>query len=168
MADEKTEELAAYLTGLVEAATGLRFDPLPDITEANPGALFAAMLATRARLDRLEGILGRLTGMRGQAHRAKSAAEALFQEAWDEKCVASQTSRVEYTAAKERYADIGVATIAPAREARRRTHAASLVDDAYETVRLYHRGLDGVRMDIHRVYGALVVERSIDRQGTAG
>lgn len=167
MADEKTEELAAYLTGLVEAATGLRFDPLPDITGSDPAALFAAMVKVRGRLDRLEELLGRLTGMRGQARRAAAAAEALFQEAWDEKCVASQTSRVEYTAAKERYADIGVTTIVPAREARRRTHAASLVDDAYETVRLYHRGLDGVRMDIHRAFGALAVERSIDRQGTA-
>jgi hypothetical protein len=164
--DVAEDTLKTTLDGWCAEVTALRFGITLPATESGPGEVLSTLVAVRANLDRVEGLLARVHHLKARAERAVAAAEAIHQDAWDQASATTGKSRgTDYSGARERYADNNLATLAQKRTVRRSVESLSMVEEAYEVIRMHHRGIDGVRMDIHRIVSALSIEYSIDRQG---
>lgn len=138
----------------VKQALELRYSrTLPAVEEGLQGSLHA-LLDCRQALDRVEELLSKAQRLRAELSRQENAARTLYDDAWDQRSRETAKTAREYVSAKERHADISLDVMALAISARQKATLLSHVDEAESVIRLTHRGLDGLRMDIHRMMGA--------------
>lgn len=145
----------------VEEALAIRAQSGSCVVPSDPVSGLDALVQVRASLDRLEEILSRATRARGRVLRATTHAKALADDRWDE--IAKNTRHQEFTATREKYADINLETLEERRTARAAEHLLSAVNEAYEIIRLAHRGLEGVRQDYLAMLRTLSFESHLER-----
>lgn len=132
---------------------------------AGPEELHGALVQARSRLDRLEELLYQAVTLKDSVTSLAFRAEQAAEDAWDDLAKKNRGRGGEYEGAQERYAVWRVQTRALRAPARVYREAADLASSAEHRVRIMHRGMDGVRLDLHRRMGNVPVERSLDRLG---
>jgi hypothetical protein len=172
--DVPLSDLEATLVGWAAEALDLRFGVVagraaPDLPppQSGPSDVLEQLRAVRARLDGVERLLGSATRARGRAQRAATEAKALAEHAWDETANRARSGGArrggEYEGARERYADWNLATIPQQRAARAAERLAGVATESLDVVRLTHRGLEGLRNDLHLMLRAMNVESALER-----
>lgn len=159
-------DLGVFLDSTVTEAIGLRAGA--DLAGTlDPADLAAALRDVRGRQDRVEELLRTTLRLRARAQRGAQLAQHALDDAFDQAIhtnrAASVTPGGEYSSARERTAEANLATI-DLRGTARGTHTlAHRCDETVDVLRLTHRGLDGVRQDIHALLRAAAFESHLER-----
>lgn len=144
----------------------LRAFMLPGTT-ATPGAWFEALVACRAKLDRLETLLRNAADLHARLQILARQSIAQAKHSWDELSVAEQQrgarSGNDYETGREREARVNLRNLKAERVSRQHQAAQDIARDAELQLRTMYRGLDGVRMDIHRALGYFPLEHQLER-----
>lgn len=149
----KTE---AWIREAVELRRTIR---LPSY-ELGTAEAIESLSCVRQALDRVEALMVTATRLRAEVARRSETATAIAQDAWDE---AAKNSRIgEYSSARERAADANLRTLGQLRDQRQRAEQLSIAKEAVDILYIIHRGIDGIRMDLHRVLGSMTVQRSLE------
>ena len=171
MSEKPKDELEKWLDSQVQEAMRLRSLETEEATSLAPGgtpdprAVINALVAVRARLDRLETIQAALMRAKGRTARAAKAARYTADD-WNEASVNArkpQARRSEYTGAKEHYADNSLASFTEQRAARQAERLADYAAECLDVVRLVHRGLDSYRSDLNTIARTLSFESHLER-----
>ena len=156
------EELVATVREWITEAVALRAGAyLPDTPVVGPQQLREALLDVRARLDRVDELFVSCTQLRAASQRQTTALRANAEDQWDQ--VAKRLPAVEYQSGRERAAQINLHTVAVVRLVRQADEALSHVSEGYDVLRTISRGLDGLRMDLHRMLTAMTFESGLER-----
>lgn len=170
--DPWTDGAEAKLREAVDVARKLRdVGALPPI-EHGPVAVLSMLQLVRVRLDEVETVLSQVSSFRTGARALLREAEASVDDKWAEsvgQAPASAPNRASFsgfeTAPRERYAKADVAVLGERRAARKRGRVLDAASDALDQIRLAHRGLDGIRMDLHLLLRAQGIEGRYERSG---
>ncbi len=164
-------QLVAQAAGWAgEAASLATGAPTVDqLHTATPVSHLIQVLADiRRRMDRLDQLLANVSVVRGQVRRQSVAAKNEADDAWDEAAIRRRQQPVqrgdEFYSAREREAEANLATVGERRTARLAADTVSQIEEHYDTVRLFHRGLDRDRQDVHAMIRALSFESHLERQ----
>lgn len=161
---EQYDALLVRGSRLLTEAMQMRGFEFPD-SQAGPHDVHDALVTARGQLDRLEAILLAAMSLRDNAVLHARRLEQAADDAWDDEADRGRRAGQshDFEGAQERYATWRLKT----REQRAAARAArEAADDAVaveKRVQVMYRGLDGVRLDLHRRLGAFPVERSIER-----
>lgn len=141
---------------------------LPSL-ESGPGVVWEHLVAIRTRLDRIEELLSRTIRVRTKVRAQAKTAAAEVEDAWAAQ-VGRSPSRKQASfggpgdqAPRERYADADLAVLEQRRAQRQVQGLADQVEDAVEVIRMTHRGLDSMRMDLHTMMRSFSVGSSLER-----
>jgi hypothetical protein len=151
------------LADIVREATRLR----TEVSESVPGAgadpegLHDFLRLCRAKVDRLEAILGELTLHRGRLEKAVYQHKGSIEDA--EVAALPKMKPGDYTSAKERTVEFTLHSLDERREARK---AETLLIDArtaHEYVRLLYWGVDNTRKETETRLRAITLVTSLER-----
>ena len=161
-------EVGAALEALIVEALELRFAGKLPVAPAAPTTVLDALIDTRARLDRIEELLGRCLRLRAVAAQTHAMAVATADDAWDVVIHRLRTAPVsaganEYSTKGERHAEANLATLDLRHAVRTAAERLHHCDKAVDVIRLAHRGLDGVRSDLHTWLRSAAFESHLDR-----
>lgn len=158
-------DLDALLTDYRRETTTLRMGVQLPGPHAAPETILDCLLDVRKRLDRVEALLGYTMQLRAEAHRTHTAVRIVADDAWDEAAVRlrSMGVRDEFSSAKERTAATNLEVISERRVERKAAEAARSCDEAVDYIRLRHRGLADVRMDLLSAIRSQQFETTLDR-----
>lgn len=159
-------DLGVFLDNTVTEAIGLRVGA--DLAGTlDPADLAATLRDVRARQDRVEELLRTTLRLRARAHRRAQLAQHGLDDAFDQALHNHRAAPVarggEFTSAHERDAEANLATIDLRFAARTANTLAHRCDETVDVLRLTHRGLDGVRQDIHALLRAAAFESHLER-----
>ncbi len=165
MADPKTD-IGPFLDDAVTEAIKLRADAGLAGT-LDPVELSATLRDVRGRQDRIEELLRNTMRLRARIQRAAQLKQHALDDATDtalhERRGAAVTPGGEFSSARERTAEANLVTIDLRFAARDAQQLAHRCDEAVEVLRLTHRGLDGVRQDVHALLRATAFESHLER-----
>lgn len=158
-------ELSPALAQLVAEAAQLRLAATLPGAHASGDELLGSLLDVRAKLDRMEELLGNVLRVRAHALARHTVARIRADDAWDEAAVKQRSAAVrdEYSSAKERAAATNLEVLDLRRTERAADADARACDEAVEQIRLRYRGLADVRQDIHTIVRARQFESTLDR-----
>jgi hypothetical protein len=158
-------DLPSALSRLVDDAIGLRMGAQLPRIDAAPRELSESLLAIRASLDRMESLLATALQLRGLAARQHTVADISVSDAWDQVAVRQRQSaaRDEYSSAKERAAATNLEVLDLRRVERDAHRRLDLCDEAVDSIRLRHRGLQDVRADCLALIRLMQFESSLER-----
>lgn len=155
------------LSDQVREALDARFSVKLPPAGSSPQQLYETLVLARASLDRVEEILQQFVLVRARTQRAYDIARAAVEDAWDEAAVKGLSpqgrAQADFIGPRERYANYNLATLDLRRTERQAKQEYDVVSEAYEVVRVAHRGLDGLRQDLHVLVRSQQVERALDR-----
>lgn len=159
-------DVAEAVENMITEARQLRAPSgLPGL-ESGPAVVWEHLVAARTRLDRIEELLSRTLRLRTKVRSQARASAAEVDEAWAQQ-VGRGPSRKQASfgdqAPRERYADADLAVLDQRRAQRQAQELADQVEDAVEIIRMTHRGLDSMRMDLHTMMRAFSVGSSLER-----
>lgn len=158
----ETADLKALVRSWVEEAVVLRAGAhLPDAATPGPVELRGALVDCRGRLDRIDELLVASTKLRAAAHRQATSARAAADDQWDQ--AAQRVPAVEFASARERAAQVNLFVVSFQRAARQAEEALSVATEGYDVLRTIQRGIDGLRMDLHRMLTAITFESGLER-----
>jgi hypothetical protein len=165
MVGEVDADLPSALSRLVDDALRLRMGAQLPRLDASPRELSESLLAIRAGLDRMESLLSAALQLRSLAARQHTVLNIQVGDAWDEVAVRQRQSaaRDEYSSAKERAAVTNLEVLDLRRVERDAHRRLDLCDEAVESIRLRHRGLQDVRADCLALIRMLQFEYSMER-----
>lgn len=168
-AASEAEPLAPILAlcgDLLVRATGFRNFASPPV-EASPHVVHRALVDARSRLDQLEPVLGQAMDLKQATVMRAVELEQAADDAWDEVAdkARKQGLRDQFEGAQERYATWRLKTREPRLEARHARQEADVATACEAKVRMFYRGLDNARQDLHKRISALAFENSLDRLG---
>lgn len=133
----------------------------------DPGEMSATLRDVRGRQDRVEELLRNAVRLRSRVQRAAQLTQHCLDDATDQALHNNRSASVsqlgEYSSARERTAEANLATIDLRVNARDAHQLAHRCDETVEVLRLTHRGLDGVRQDIHALLRASAFESHLER-----
>jgi len=134
--------------------------PGPD---ADPPAVYKALLEVRGNLDRAEEILSQAMSLRSGAEiRAREMTERADDEL-DTRINARAARAREYEAARERFAAARLDVLGKLQEARSAQKQADLAVSVESRIRLAYRGLESLRSDLQTALRHVSWESSLDR-----
>lgn len=152
---------------LIREALTQRFGVKVPAATAAPLEVREALYEARARLDRVEELLGKAVLLAATAREFAGLATATLDDAWDEKIVQLKNSPVrqgsEYPTARERHAEANLAVLDLRRKSRAADEVVAQCEKAVTVIRLAHRGLEGVRQDFRTWLDAFKFESHLDR-----
>jgi len=132
-----------------------------------PAYLAVDLREVRGRQDRIEELLRNAVRLRARVQRAAQLTQHRLDDATDQALHTNRTASVtplgEYSSARERTAEANLATIDLRVAARDAHQLAHRCDETVDVLRLTHRGLDGVRQDIHALLRASAFESHLER-----
>lgn len=175
-----TAELAAYdipfteveqqVLSWVKEALDLRHGPAGDpkgpirgAPQETPAEVTDLLLRVRARSDRVDELLSKVTLARGRARRAKEEAAFTADRVLMEATQSRAARRVEFSSGKEREAEAKLDAFEERRIAHQGDRLVSVTNDAYEVINQCHWQLDGIRKDLRAQLHALQFESSLER-----
>lgn len=162
-----SDDVRAVLAGYITEALDLRFSGESLKPGASPAEVLDNLYGVRLRLDRIEELHARALRVKARAQRAATLATATADDAFDRAAQTRRTAPVirgdEFSSARERTAEANLATLDERIAARQATDLAHHTDEAVDVIRLVHRGLDGVRHDLHTVLRAMTLETNLER-----
>jgi hypothetical protein len=162
MSTEQQEQIRTTVKQWVAEAIALRAGAhLPDTAVVSPQQLRDALVDCRGRLDRVDELLVSATRLKATEQRDAVRCRAYYETQWDQ--AAQRVPAVEYASARERLAQVNLFVVADARAARVADEAVSYATEGYDVLRTIQRGLDGLRMDIHRMLTAITFESGLER-----
>lgn len=144
----------------------LRFGVVLPGSDAMPSEVLSTLQIVRGNLDRIETILGEVASLKAATARQRGVAAATYDEVWAQNLSKQRNRpdmRGEFVGPRERYAQADLASFDARRTLNSAEHLYSVTDEAYDFIRLAHRGLDGVRQDLHQVLRAVSFESRMDR-----
>lgn len=161
-AEELNATMFDYFTEAKQLRDGL--PAMPD-THAAPYEVHDYLLDVRRRLDRVEHLLGAAARVRSAARGFATRAGYEADDEWDAAIVKINNRPVvrEFSSARERAAEANLATLDARRRARESAAYLAIADDAVESLRLIHRGLDGVRHDTLTILRLVQFESHLER-----
>lgn len=161
------QQVLAWMKEALELRHGTAGDPKGSLKGAQhetPAEITDLLLRVRARSDRVDELLSRVTIARGRARRAREeaqfAADRRLMEATQER--AGKLGR-EYETGKEREADAKLEAFEERRIAHQGERLVSVTNDAYDVVNQCHWQLDAIRKDLRAQLHALQFESSLER-----
>lgn len=159
-------DVTVFLDQAVTEAVKLRADTDLGGT-LDPADLAHTLRDIRGRQDRVEELLRQVTRIRGRAVLAAQLAQHKLDDGVDQALHTNRTASVsrlgEYSSAHERDAEANLATIDLRFAARAAHQLARRCDETVDVLRLTHRGLDGIRQDIHALLRASAFESHLER-----
>lgn len=161
--DELTPILS-ICASLLTSAIALRNFRAPGI-DGTPHQVHSALIDARARLDQLETVLAQAMDLKQESVMEAVQREQIAQDAWDETADKARKLgyRDQYEGAQEKYATWRLQTREQWKAARYARQVADVATACEAKVRMYHRGLDNSRQDLHKRLSALAFEHSLDR-----
>ncbi len=163
-------DLETQVVSWVKEALDLRHgtggDPqglLKGAPEETTGEIMELLLRVRARADRVDELLSRVTLARGRAKRAREEAAFAADRALMEATQQRASRRAEFSTGKEREADAKLDAFEERRIAHQGDRLVSVTNDAYEVVNQVHWQLDAIRKDLRASLHALQFESSLER-----
>lgn len=153
-------DLNAWVTDRLTEATELRGGPA-QLAVDGPGAVVETLTGIRQRLDRLEQITADLGRLKGRADTAVNEAQDAYDDAYAQSVKSNPAA--EYASAKEKDATHMAAALDELHVLRKAKRRAEAVTEAYEYVRLLHKGLDGTRWDVSVLLNAMTLDLKLDR-----
>lgn len=138
-----------------------------EVTESIPGdtdpeGLYEFLRLCRARVDRLEAILGQVTLYKGKMEKAVHQRAGAIEDA-EVAAYQGGLRSSEYTSAKERTVEFALHSLDERREARRAEEALIDAKTAYEYVRLLYWGVDSTRKETETRLRAITLVTSLER-----
>lgn len=129
-----------------------------------PDSLVRAVQDCRKCIDRAEAILVLLTRLRGRKFAAMTSALHQFDDAWDKAATTHRaaSSALDYSGPRERYSEFNLSSMTEKRAHRIAEQEWKEVDVAVDAVRVIHRGIDGVRGDLHVALRAMNLETRLE------
>lgn len=164
MADEYIDlpGIPVVVRGWITEGVALRAGAqLPDAPTPGPAELREALVDCRGRLDRVDELLVFSTRLKAAASRHAVSSRAAHEDKWDQ--AAARVPAIEYQSSRDRAAQLNLLIVATTRAARQADEQLSLATEAYEVLRTLQRGLDGLRMDLHRMLTAITFESGLER-----
>jgi hypothetical protein len=164
-ADEDAEfrRTRATLDAAIAEAVVLRGDTTLPSAESGPDEVLPSLVGVRQSLDRVEALLVTATRIRAIAQRSVEASQAAVDDKWDKRIVETSRSTGEFVGPRERYAHVNLFVVSERRVVRQATERLSVANEAVDVLRIIQRGLDGVRLDHHRLIAGMVFESSLER-----
>jgi len=157
----------AELAGWVQEALKLRMTADLPVVNTSPATALVFLGDVRARLDRVEELLGKAIRHRATARRAQATAQAQADDAFDTAITRHRAAPVQsggdFLSARERTAAANLAVLDLLHQVRAIDRLVSTADEAVEVLRLTHRGLDGLRQDSQVVLRTLAFESTLER-----
>lgn len=175
------EELSVYdipFTGVEEAVMGWVREALelrhgtagdPDgsllgVLEAEDHAMALFQLRrVRARADRVDGLLAKVTQAKARAKRAQDNAQFEADQAFDEAARNNAARRASFASREERKADAALDSLEARRIAHHAARLVSVTTEAYDVVSQVHWQFEGLRKDLLAVLRAYQFEASLER-----
>lgn len=168
--DVPFSELEKQIMGWVKEALDLRHgeagDPkgsLRGAAEETVGEVTDLLLRVRARSDRVDELLARITLAKGRAKRAREEAQFSADRALMEATQQHAQRRAEFSSAKEREADAKLDAFEERRIAHQGDRMVSVTQDAYEVINQVNWQLGAIRNDLRAKLHALQFESSLER-----
>ncbi len=162
------QTLVDHLAAWVQEAMDLTYSAqVPDLSVAPISTAAEALTDIRRRMDRVQELFAKVMQLRASAHRNAIAAKALADDAWDSAAMKRRAAPVqrgeEFYSAREREAEANLASLAQIRAMREAAELHHRCDEAYEVIRLHHRGLERVRADILATLRSVQFESHLER-----
>jgi hypothetical protein len=163
--DKELISLQSLLEEHIKEAVKLRMGVQLPNDFAAVGALMETLLDVRARLDRLEEVLGSALRWKAAMYQTATACKVEFEDAWDTAASANRSAaaRDEYSSARERAATVNLATLDVHKASRQADLNAKMCDDAVDYIRLRYNGLSALRHDLIALIKAQQFETSLER-----
>lgn len=118
----------------------------------------------RARADRVDGLLSKVTQAKARAKRAQDQAQFAAEIAYDEATQNNAARRTrDFVTREERKADAALDSLEQRRIAHHSARLVSVTAEAYEVVNQVHWQLEGIRKDLRAMLHALQFESSLER-----
>jgi hypothetical protein len=161
-AEQTVEDECAAL--LLEMAKLRDFEvPPPD---ADPPVVYEKLRGDlRPRLDRAEGLMKEMAGLKRRARRTVWRLKAVADDAYDEALadLARKAVRLEYQSVHDRIAMARVASTQARRDQRSAERVLDLVEEAEEAMKGMYFGLRDIRKELLTALEYLPWERSLER-----
>lgn len=159
--------LVGWVSEALELRHGAAEDPQGKLTPVDPSegppAITESLLRVRARSDRVDELLSRITLERGRAKRAKEGAQFAADTALMEATQVRASRRAEFSSGREREAEAKLDSLEQRRMAHQADRLVSVANDAYEVINQVHWQLDAIRKDLRATLHALQFESSLER-----
>lgn len=160
--------IVSWVAEALELRHGEAGDPEGRITavssEEGPQAVQHMLIRVRARSDRVDGLLAKVTQAKGRTKRAQDAAAFEAERAYDTASVTNAANRTrEFTSARERTAEANLDSFEQKRHAYLANRLVSVASEAYDLVHQIHWQLDGIRKDLRATLHSLQFESSLER-----
>ena len=159
-------QILAWVTEALELRHGAAGDPkgrLRGAEQESIAEMTDLLRRVRARSDRIDELLSKVTLARGRARRAKEEAAFAADQALMQATQIRAGSRVEFSSAAERAADAKLDSFNERRVAYLRDRLVSVTNDSYEVISQIHWQLDAIRKDLRAALHALQFESSLER-----
>ena len=159
-------QIMAWVTETLELRHGEAGDPkgrLRGAEQESIAEMTDLLLRVRARADRVDELLSKVTLARGRARRAKEEAAFAADQALMQATQIRAGQRVEFSSAAERAADAKLDSFNERRVAYLRDRLVSVTNDSYEVISQIHWQLDAIRKDLRAALHALQFESSLER-----
>lgn len=163
---ELEQRVLAWVAEALDLRHGAAGDPkgrLRDSPEGSPAEVTDLLLRVRARSDRVDELLSKVTLARGRAKRSKEEAAFSADRALMEATQQRAARRVEFSTGKEREADAKLDSFEERRIAHQGDRLVSVTQDAYEVINQVHWSLEAIRKDLRATLHALQFESSLER-----
>lgn len=160
------QQVLSWVRESLELRHGSAGDPKGSIKGAaqeTTAEITDLLLRVRARSDRVDELLSKVTLARGRARRAKEEAAFSADRALMEATQQRAARRVEFSTGKEREADAKLDSFEERRIAHQGDRLVSVTNDAYEVINQVHWQLDAIRKDLRAALHALQFESSLER-----
>jgi len=159
-------QIMAWVTETLELRHGEAGDPkgrLRGAEQESIAEMTDLLLRVRARADRVDELLSKVTLARGRARRAKEEAAFTADRALMQATQIRGAKRTEFSSAAERAADAKLDSFEERRVAYLRDRLVSVTNDAHEVISQVHWQLDAIRKDLRASLHALQFESSLER-----
>lgn len=167
LATSRTEkQLMDWVSEAVDLRHGAAGDPQGSIKGAPQSSIEEVMdllLRVRARSDRVDELLTKVTLARGRARRAKEEAAFVADTASMQATKQRGANRVEFSSAAERQAEAWLDTFEERRAVYQRDRLVSYTYDAFEVISGIHWQLDAIRKDLRATLHAYQFESGLER-----
>lgn len=121
------------------------------------------LLRVRARADRVDELLSKITLARGRARRATEEAAFIADQALMEATQQRGAHRVEFSSAKEREASAKLDSFEQRRVAYQRARLVSVANDVHDVITQVHWQLDALRKDLRATLHSFQFESGLER-----
>ena len=159
-------QIMAWVTETLELRHGEAGDPkgrLRGAEQESIAEMTDLLRRVRARSDRIDELLSKVTLARGRARRAKEEAAFTADRALMQATQIRGAKRTEFSSAAERAADAKLDSFEERRVAYLRDRLVSVTNDAHEVISQVHWQLDAIRKDLRASLHALQFESSLER-----